>query len=149
MSVATEIGTLLAAAAATLPATPKVVIQAGEPDTVNLPTFAYWYMGRGTWEANTFSVTQEQAWWHIRVYVPTGPRFTPSDISLDGWLSDAVDAIRGQFFGHVGLGGAATGQGLELTDAQAGWQGAPNTQLLRVVDMDLRAYVAAVHPIAV
>lgn len=147
MSIATEIGSLLTSAAASV-APPTADVRAGEPDVVNVPTFAYWYTGTGTWDANTLSVTQETSDWHIRVILPAGPRFVPADQALDDWLERAVSAIRGQFYGHVGLNGAASGGGLELTDAKAGWIAVPNTQFERVVDMDLRVLMAAVHAIA-
>ena len=148
MTVATAIGDRLSAAVSDAHAPFGITVQAGEPDVVNTPTIAYWYMGTRTWEANTLSYTQELSDWHVRVYIPTGPVFTPQAGTVEDWLASIVDAIRGQFYGHVGLGGAATGEGLELSDAKSAWADV-GAQKCRIADMDLGAMLSNVHPIAV
>lgn len=146
MTVASELGTLLAAAAATMTAPTAATVTAGEPDNVNLPTFAYWYTGTKTWEANTFTASQELSSWHIRVYAPAGARYTPIDGGLEGWIESAVNAVRGQVLGKYAMGGASTGSGSWLSDATAGWA-QPGGQMCRVADMDLDVAMTAVHPI--
>ena len=147
MSIATAIHGYLAAAAATMTGPQVTAVRPGEPDVVDLPTIAYWYTGTGTWDANTLSRTQETSDWHIRVYLPAGARFVPIDGNIEDWIETLVGAIRGQLFGHVAMGGAATGGGLYLSDAVSGW--APvNNILTRIVDMDLKVMRAAVHVIA-
>lgn len=147
MSVSTELGTRLSAAVTDAHAPFGIVVQAGEPDVVDLPTIAYWYMGVRTWEANTLSYTQELQDWHIRVYIPVGPVFVPQAGTIEDWLASIVDAIRGQLYGHVALSGAATGGGLELSDAKPSWADV-GAQWCRIADMDLEAMLANVHPIA-
>lgn len=148
MSVATELLSLLTTAAGSMTAPALTQIGGGEPDVVNLPTLAYWYVGQRTWEANTFSYTQERECWHIRGYLPVGSRFVAGNVDVEGWIVTLVGAIRGQLYGKVGLNGAATGEGITLSDATPGWAQVGN-QLCRVVDMDLDAYLSNVHSIAV
>lgn len=138
----------LTAALATV-TSPAVItqIRPGEPDTVDLPTVAYWYLGQKTWEANTFTKTQEQWGWRIRVIVPTGPRAVPMDTNLEQWMADLINAIRGQLWGNVGAGGANTGGGMELTDARTDW-GIYGGQLCRVATMDWWPMLSNVHDIA-
>jgi hypothetical protein len=147
VSIATELDSLLNTAAATLASGPKTTVRAGEPDAVSDPTIAYWYTGTGTWEANTLSRTQEHSDWHIRIQLPAGPRYVPSDGAMEGWLEDAVNAVRQALWGAVGLGGAATGKGIELSDAKTGWANAGG-QWTRLADMDLQVDLSNVHPIA-
>ena len=145
-TVASELQTLLAAAAATVTAPVVATVRPGEPDVVNTPTIAYWYTGTKTWQANTFAATQELSCWHVRVYGPVGPRFAPVDGGVEGWLEQVVGAVRGQVWGRYALAGAATGSGSSLSDAAAGWAQVA-AQLCRVADMDLEAMQTAVHPI--
>jgi len=147
MSVGTAIKTALGTAAATLSAPACTQVLAGEPDTVNLPTIAYMFMGIGTWEANTLNVTQELSRWHIRVYLPMGPQYSPAAGDSEDWMSLAIGAIRGQLEGAVALSGEATGGGLILGDATTGWMPVGG-QWIRVADMDLDVMMSAVHPIA-
>lgn len=146
MSIASELQTLFATAASGLSAPAGVDVRAGEPDVVNVPTIAYWYMSTRVWGANTLNKTQEISDWRIRVQLPSGPRFVPADAAIDAWLEDAVNAIRSALWGAVALGGAATGEGLELTDAKAGWLSSGD-QFSRVAEMDLGVYLSNVHTI--
>lgn len=146
MSVASELQTYLAAAAATITAPTIATVRPGEPDTVNSPTIAYWYTGTKTWQANTFTATQELSCWHVRVYAQAGARFTPIDGGIEGWLESIVGAIRGQLWGHYSLDGAASGKGGSVTDAVAGWAQVGG-QLCRIADMDFEAMQTAVHTI--
>ena len=146
MSVASELQTYLSAAAATVTVPSVATVRPGEPDTVNVPVIAYWYTGTKTWQANTFSKTQELSCWHVRVYGPVGPRFTPIDGGVEGWLESVVDAVRGQLWGHYSLDGAATGTGASISDATAGWAQV-GAQLCRIADMDFEAMQTAVHDI--
>lgn len=129
---------------------PSVItqIRPGEPDVVDLPTIAYWYIGQKTWEANTFTKTKEQWGFEIRILIPTGPRAVPMDTNLEQWLADLVNAIRGQLYGHIGAGGAATGEGMELTNAVTGWY-VVGGNLCRGVSMQWWPMLSNVHTIAV
>ena len=147
MSIASTLQTTFTAALSGISKPTVPSVRAGEPDTLNVATVAYWYTGTRTWQANTFSQTQELSCWHIRVYQPAPARFTPEDGGVDAWLEDVVNALRGAVYAHVGLGGAATGTGLTLSDATAGWL-QTGAVLCRVADMDLEAMLTAVHPIA-
>ncbi len=149
MSLTSTLEGYLRTAAGTMSAPPCNSVRPGEPDNVNLPTIAYWFQGVRTWEANTLNQTQELSGWHIRIYAPATIRYTPADGGIELWVSDLTNAIRGQLYGHVGAGGTATGQGMELTDAIPGWAQVPNGILCRVVDMDWWAMLSNVHPIAV
>lgn len=150
MSLTTQLAAYLQAAADTMTGPPvEGGVRAGEPDNVNLPTIAYWYLGVRTWEANTLNRTQELSGWRIRIYCPVSARFVPADGGVDLWIATLTDAVRGQLYGHIGDGGFATGQGMELTDAVAGWAQAPNSQISRTVDMDWWAMLSDVHVIAV
>ena len=146
MSVASALAGYLTTAAGAMTGPPIKEVRAGEPDVVNLPTIAYWYVATKTWEANTFSQTQELSVWHIRIYAPVGPRYTPIDGGVEAWIETLVDGIRGQLYGAVALGGAATGGGMELTDATAGWAQVGG-QMCRIVDMEMSAMLSNVHPI--
>jgi hypothetical protein len=152
VSIASAIDARLQAAVSTIvaayPAGPNPVVAAGEPDVVNMPTIAYWYTGTDVWESHTLSEAQEVSGWHIRIQLPAGPRFTPSNAWMEGWLEDAVNAVRAQFLGHAGLGGAATGQGGLVGGAKAGWADTGG-QWSRLADMDLPVFLSNVHPIAV
>lgn len=151
MTVASALASLLATAAATLAVPPVPIVRPGEPDIVGqVPTVAYWFMGWRTWDANTLSRTQRLSCWHIRLYYPIGPRITPStDSSVEEWLEVATAAIDNKLWGNVGLLGAATGQGFELTEPQAGWLKDANEAESRVVDWDLAAMLSNVATIAV
>ena len=147
MSVATALLGYLQTAAATMSAPECTQVGGGEPDVVNVPTLAFWASGPETWEANTFTYTQEYSSWHIRGYLPVSARFTPASAAAEDWIVALGDAIRGQLYGHVSMGGEATGGGMELTDSKTGWAQIGN-QLCRVIDMDCRAMMANVHVIA-
>ena len=122
-------------------------VRPGEPDNVNLPTIAFWFLGTKTWEANTLSKTQELWGWHIRIYAPVGPRYTPIDGGVEAWISQLTQNIRAQLYGNVSAGGAATGVGMELTDATTGYA-QMGAQLNRVVDMEWWAMLSNVSAIA-
>lgn len=147
MTVASALLGYLQTAAATMTAPALTQVIAGQPDTISLPTLAYWYTGTKTWEANTLSKTQELSCWHLRVYLPQGTQFAPQAGNTQAWLEKLVDAIRGQLYGAVSLGGAATGGGMTLSDATVAWI-QMGTVWVQVVDMDLEAMMAAVHTIA-
>lgn len=149
-AVATSLNAALVAAAATMSAPVVPVVRPGEPSQTDLgdvPTFAYWFMGTKTWEAHTFSRTQELSCWHIRLYYPLKPRITvTTDVNVEQWLETATGAVRGQLYGDVSLNGASTGKGFEIDmQATAGWLFESS---YRVVDMDLEVFMAAPHTIS-
>lgn len=143
----------LSAAAAAVPPPQALTIPAisqildAEPDVVNLPMMAFWYIGNKTWEANTFTWTQEQVGFAVVIYLPVPARYSPQAGFYDSWLANIVSAVRAQLWAHVGAGGAATGQGMELTNAVPGWDQKGN-QLCRVVTMQWWPMLSNVHPIA-
>ncbi len=128
--------------------TPVPVIRSGEPDNVNVPTVAYWYLGVRTWEANTFTYTQELIGWMIRTYVPIGPRFVPGDGYIEAYLADLTDEIREELYGNLGAGGVATGEGAEISDAKPGYA-TVGGQYCRIADMEVWYMVSNAHAIAV
>lgn len=139
----------LTTAAATMSAPACKAVVPGQPDNVNLPTVAFWYIGTKTWAANTLNRTQELEGYAIQLYLPNGPQFVPASGSGEDWIVELTNAIRGQLYGHVAAAGQATGQGMELTDATAGyWQSGSGGVLCRVVTMDWWAMLTDVHVIA-
>ena len=153
MSLTSVLDGYLATAVATMDAPPVTAVIGAEPDVVNTPTIGYWYLGTKvgdtqSWAPNTLNRTQEVQGWRIRIYLPLGPTFAPSSPAYEVWVVTLVDAIRGQLYGHVGAGGAATGQGMELTDAIAGYL--PMGKIwCRIVTMDWWAMLTDTHVIAV
>ena len=145
--LATALKGYLSTAAAGMSGPPCKTVKSGEPDNVNLPTIAYWFIGLKTWEANTLSKTQILAGWHIRAYLPVGPNFTPINDDVEAWMFNLSMAIYAQLYGHVSAGGAATGIGMELTDAIPGYAQV-GAQLSRVVDMEWWAMLSNVSAIA-
>ena len=146
-TVAQAHATLLGNAAATL--TPAPLVRQGEPSIVGAPMVAFWFAGFPVWEANTMSYTQRISRWGIRLYYPMTPTLEPasSDV-VEAWLEAAVIAIEGQYWGHVGLMGAATGGGAILGEAKTGWQRDMNGDDNRTVEWEHDAFLANVSPIA-
>lgn len=148
MTVSTAIKTLLAAAAATV--TPVPLVRAGEPAIPGAPMLVYWYVGFPMWEANTFTFTQRMSRWGIRAYWPMTPTLQPAeDEDVEAWLEAVTLAVEGQFWGHVSLMGASTGEGIHLSDATAGWIKADSDgSNYRCVEWELDAYLSNVSSIA-
>ncbi len=149
MSVQSVLEGYLATVAATMTAPACTTVWGGEPDNVNTPAVAYWFLGTRTWEANTLTRTQELEGWRIRLYLPLAARFTPDARIAEAWVVAFSNGIRAQLYGHIGAGGANTGQGMELTDALPGYWQVPTGTICRTVTMDWWAQLTDVHPIAV
>lgn len=138
---------LTAAGAAQTP--PIVQIIPGEPQAIpNAPEIAYWYLGNSPWESNTLSFTQRRAGIHWEVYFPGSIRSNAVDRDLELRVAAIAFAIEAQFMGDVGMGGNATGEGLEMTDPAAGWTDFAGT-MCRTVGGDIWFYLSNVTPIAV
>ncbi len=151
MSFATltaNLETYLAAAGATMtnPAVAGTVV-AGEPTNIDRPTIAYWFIGVKTWESNTLGKTQEMWGFHIALYYPFGQRNTPPRSQVEQWIGGVAMAVRSQLYGHVSVGGTATGLGMELTDAVASDDTIAGVGCRRV-DMEWWPFMAAVATIA-
>lgn len=121
----------------------------GEPQALpGAPEIAYWYIGTTPWESNTLSVTQRRAGIHWEVYFPGSIRASAIDRTLELRVASIAFAIEAEFMADVGMGGNATGEGLEMTDPVAGWTDFAGS-LCRTVGGDIWFYLSNVTPIAV
>ena len=147
-TVRTAIDALLSTAAATL--SPVPTVRAGEPEIVAEPTVAYWFADWATWEANTLSETQRISRWGIRLYWPLRQTIAAtSGPDIEDWMVAAVSAIDAEMWGHVGLLGAATGEGAVLSDARIGYADDLQGGQSRVAEWTLDVFLSNVAPIAV
>ncbi len=114
------IGTNLTAAGATISPAIKTVVE-GEPDTVNVPAYAYWYAGDrdSATGGNTFGKTNIEEGVEVTVYWPGSVRFPSGNQTVERWLHDATRAAKHALWTDIELGGNAIG--LDIDETVAGW----------------------------
>lgn len=114
-TITTQLEALLTAAGATMSNPPCTNIVAGEPKTVgSRPLIAYWFEGIRP-GAETFTRTQEEWGWKIRIYLPIGVQKSPPRSQSEAWIGTLAAAIRSQLWGHRSASG--TVENTDITDA--------------------------------
>jgi hypothetical protein len=116
----TVLATNLATAGATLTPAIQTVVE-GEPDTVNVPAFAYWYVGDrdGTQIPNSVATTDIEEGVDVTLYWPGSVRFPSGNQTVERWLHDATRAAKHALWEDFTLGGNVAS--MEIEPAAAGW----------------------------
>lgn len=128
---------------------PIVQIIPGEPQAVpNAPEIAYWLLSITPWESNTLSKTQKILTLHWEAFFPGSIRSNAVDLNLELRLASLALAIEAELMGDLDLGGNATGEGLDLTDAIPRFLEVAGTMCL-TIGQDVHCYLSNVASIAV